>query len=60
VDWINGLEVCRQDWSGSRHGPAAGFCEHSNEPSGSTKTELIDYMSDYQFLKDSSARCQCS
>jgi len=44
VDWI-------------RLGPVVGFCEHGNEPSDSIKGgEFLDYMSDYQLLKDSDAR----
>jgi hypothetical protein len=31
------LVRCGLDYSGSRYGPVVGFCEHSNEPSGSIK-----------------------
>jgi hypothetical protein len=34
---------CRLDSSGSGQGSVAGFCEHGNEPSGSTKCgEFLD------------------
>jgi hypothetical protein len=33
---------CGLDASGSVQGPVTGCCEHSNEPSGSTKGEFLD------------------
>jgi hypothetical protein len=38
--WVNTIEMdlrvewCGLDSSGSRYGPAEGYCEHGNEPSG--------------------------
>jgi hypothetical protein len=45
------------DWSGSGLGPVEGTCEHSNEPSGSTKCpEVVEQLSNWQPLEGGSAR----
>jgi hypothetical protein len=39
---------CGLDSSDSGYGPAAGSCEHGNEPSGSIKgREFLDYLNEY-------------
>jgi hypothetical protein len=44
------------DSSGSGQRPVAGSCEHRIETSGSIKGgEFLDYLSDYQLLKEDSA-----
>jgi len=40
---MNRVEVYGVDLSGSKCGPLAGLCEHSNEPSGSISgREFLD------------------
>jgi hypothetical protein len=36
---------------GSGQGPVMGSCEHSNEPSGSTGGEFLDYLSNSLLFK---------
>jgi hypothetical protein len=46
------VERCGLDASDAGQGPAAGFCEHGNEPSGSIKGwEFLDQLSNYKLLK---------
>jgi hypothetical protein len=47
---------CGLDACGSGYGPVAGSCEHGNDISGSLRGgEFLEYLSDYQLLKDSSS-----
>jgi hypothetical protein len=44
--------------SGSVQEPAAGSCEHGNEPSGSIKDgEVLDWLCDFQLLEKDYAPC---
>jgi hypothetical protein len=46
--------MCVMDSYGSRQGQVGSSYEHSNEPSGSTDVEFLDWLSDYQLLKKDS------
>jgi hypothetical protein len=44
---------CGLDSTSSCQGPVAGSCEHGNNNSGSIqRQELVDQLSNYEFLKD--------
>jgi hypothetical protein len=50
------VRMCELDASGSGQGPAAGCCEHGNEPMGSIKgSGFLDELRDYKLLKKDSA-----
>jgi hypothetical protein len=49
-------QQCRLDSRSLRHGPKAGFCQNSNEPSRFIKLrKFIDQMSYYKFREKLSA-----